>query len=290
MKTAKVTILNSMAGKDFEQALDQHRAWGIDVLDLKDAIFGKGIVELTRAEAERAANLIVERRLSVYCFSTGLFGGDIELGEDKFRKAYLDKMAHVLELAEILQPRLIRLLAAQTSRRSEVADSAAYIQENHSWLIPMYGEAIDRIHQAGFSATIENEVHNCIFSTVAEICDFFDALNQRQKLRLTWDVQNLWQMGVYPSMEVYRQLKPLIGYYHLKGGQRDGKSNKLRWRSGLADASWPVVEMTTAVVIDGVSPVICLNPSHGEAKEGYDYSGVTEKDLDFIRAHIPELR
>ena len=35
--------------------------------DLKDAIFGKSVVDLTDEEACRAAELIGERRLSVYC-------------------------------------------------------------------------------------------------------------------------------------------------------------------------------------------------------------------------------
>jgi len=64
-----VTILNSMAGADFEKELDQHVAWNIELLDLKDAIFGKGIAELTLEEAERAAKLIQARSLSVYCFN-----------------------------------------------------------------------------------------------------------------------------------------------------------------------------------------------------------------------------
>jgi hypothetical protein len=42
----QLTILNSMAGKDFVQALDQHLAWGLQVLDLKDAIYGKAVDQL----------------------------------------------------------------------------------------------------------------------------------------------------------------------------------------------------------------------------------------------------
>jgi hypothetical protein len=87
-------------------------------------------------------------------------------------------------------------------------------------------------------------------------------------------------------MSAYNQLKHLIGYYHLKGGQHDDKSMALRWRTALEDASWPLLEITRQVVADGVSHVICLNPSHGERKPGYDYSGVTKRDLDFIRREI----
>ncbi len=285
----KLTILNSMAGQQFESALDQHVAWGLTVLDLKDAIFGKGVVKLTHAEANRAADLIRARNLSVYCFSTGLFSGEIEAGEAEFRRRYLDKIEHVIEIAKPLQPQMIRLLAAQTSKRKELADSIGYIRENHPWLNPLYAQAIDRLHDAGFKVTIENEVGNCIFSNPKEILGFFAELNRREGVYLTWDVQNLWQMGTYPTMEVYHQLKGLIGYYHLKGGIGAMPASTLHWRSALEDASWPVVEITRQVVADGVSPVICLNPSHGKVKEGYDYQNIVKRDLDFIRREIPEI-
>ena len=87
-------------------------------------------------------------------------------------------------------------------------------------------------------------------------------------------------MGTYPTMDVYYKLKGLIGYYHLKGGQqRDGNSD-LYWRSSLEDASWPVAEITRQVVMDGLSQMICLNASHGQAKAGYDYNNMTKRDLD----------
>lgn len=287
----KITILNSMAGREFEQALDQHVSWGIEILDLKDAIFGKSIVQLTEEQAEGAAALIHERGLSVYCFSTGLFHGDVELGETRFREDYLDKIDHVIELAGILQPDIIRLLPARTSRRTEIGDSVEYIRERHPWLIPLYAEAIHQLYDSGFDVTIENEVGGCIFSNPEEIINFFEELDCEEEVCFTWDVQNLWQMGTYPTMDVYDKLKGLMCYYHLKGGQSsDGApGSPLLWRSALEDASWPVVEITQQVVIDGGCQVICLNASHGRPKEGYDYSNITKRDLDFVRRIISEV-
>jgi len=76
-------------------------------------------------------------------------------------------------------------------------------------------------------------------------------------------------MGTYPTVEVYEALRPLLGYVHVKGGQAAADDPaKLKWKVGLDEASWPVREVIQAVVDDGVSPVICLNPAHGEWKNG----------------------
>jgi hypothetical protein len=289
LEEVKITILNSMAGGDFEKALDQHVSWDIKALDLKDSIFCKGIADLTEDEARQAAKAIAKRDLSVYCLSTGLFHGHVEQGEEKFRRDYFSKIDHVIRLAEILQPQMIRLLSAQTSRRNEIDNSIDYIQSNHRWLIPLYAESIDRIYDSGYRVTIENEVGNCIFAGTQEIIDLFGELGRREKVCFTWDVQNLWQMGTYPTMDVYNRLRDLMGYYHLKGGQKDENTGKLLWRSSLEDASWQVVNITRQVVKDGIAEVICLNPSHGKTKEGYDYTDITKRDLDFVRRMIPEV-
>ena len=54
MAKIKLTLLSNMLGQDFIQALDQHVALGLTVLDLKTEIFGKQLIDLSNAEAERA--------------------------------------------------------------------------------------------------------------------------------------------------------------------------------------------------------------------------------------------
>ena len=100
----ELTVLNTMASSDFSQALDRHRQWGLRVLDLKDLIFDKRIVDLTQEEALRARELIRHHGLSVYCFSTQLFEAEVELGEEVFRRDHLGKIDHTIRVARILQP------------------------------------------------------------------------------------------------------------------------------------------------------------------------------------------
>ena len=285
-----LAVLSDMAGGgDFAAALGTQQEWGLRYLDLKGGIFGKSLLELTDDEAEEAARLIRARGMTVYCFSTTLFHPEVELGEAEFRRSQLSGVARVIELAQRLQPRLIRLLAAQTRLRAEIQDSIAYVRRAYPWVIPLYREAVAMIAAAGFHTTIENEVGHCLFSHPQEVLDFFAELNCPKSVHFTWDVQNLWQCGTFPSMEVYQQLQPLIGYYHVKGGQVGEEGRSLCWSSRLEDACWPVLEITRQVVRDGVSPVICLNPSHGQPRPGYDYHETFRGDLDFLRRAIPEI-
>ena len=282
MAPVEITMLNSMAHREFADSVRQHRAWGLKVMDLKDCLFGKNLLDLTDAQATIAAALITEHDLSVYCFSTGLFYDDMEMGEAAFRATLSGKVARTIALAKILRPKIIRLLAARTSKRNQITEAMGYIQAKHPWLIPLYRQAIDQLADAGLPVTIENECHDCLLAKPAEVRFFFQAL-ERPQVSFTWDVQNFWQMGTFPSLSVYHELRDLVGYYHVKGGQCVTPSDRLEYRSALEDASWPVAEITQAVIAGGRSPVICINPPHGQAKAGVDYSNVTLRDLNYLK-------
>ncbi len=281
---ARITILSDMAGQKLSGQLDQAARWGLATLDLK-TVFDKNIADLTDAETGELAAALAERGIGAHAFSTHLFKLKVEAGEAAFA-AQLNLLDHVLVLARRLQPQAIRLIAAETLRRSEIQNSWSYLRNEQSWLPPLYAEAVDRIHAAGFQTVIENEIDGCIFATPGEIVDFFTALDRRDKVSYTWDVQNLWQMGTFPTMEVYQKLRPFIGYLHLKGGIAGEDGRTLRWRSTLEAASWPVLAITRAAMADGISHGICLNPSHGDFHPDHSMEGSCERDLAFLRREL----
>jgi hypothetical protein len=274
-----------MAGSQFVKALNHHVAWSIPVLHLRDHVYGKTAVELTHKEAQRAAVLINERGLHVYSLVAPLFHEPVEHGEDYFRKYHLDPLKHVLEIADILKPRVVCLLSPATAKRGTTQDAVGYVKRNHRWLFPLYHEAVDRIDLAGFQAAIENESGDCILGTPAEILDFFAAQRYLERVRLAWDVANLWHCGVFPTLTVYQNLKPLIGCVHVAGGQHGLTNTAPKWRSALDEASWPVADIVRQIARDRSSPVICLEPSCGKPKPGHDGAPPleVERDLKFLR-------
>lgn len=278
----RLTMLNTMASHDFEQALDRFHAWGLEAVDLKNGIYGESVERLTAAQAESAAEAMRRRGLQAYCLSTELFHDDLEQGEAHFREHHLDRVDQAIAVARILKPSMIRLLSARTACGADADGRAELLANSRPWLIRLYQEAIDRIAGAGFMVTIENEAHRNMWSHPQEIISFFAELNRPGRVHFTYDVQNLWQMGTFPTIEAYRQLRPLIGFLHVKGGKLGETGNALRWRSTLEEASWPVAEIVRSAILDRCSPVICLNPSHGQEQEGQAGQDRVEQDLQYM--------
>lgn len=285
----ELTVLNRMADPDFDRAVAQHVEWGLHWMDLRDGIYDKGIAELDVATAERAKAAIDAAGLEVYCLSSPIMNDHIEKGEAHFRVNHIDRIAAMADTVRILRPKYFRLLAAEFEGRRPGETMTETLQREHPWVIPAYREAIDRVAELGVAVTIENEWRNCIITTADDAHAFFDAVDRKGVVGYTWDVQNQWTSGFFPSVAEYRRMSALIQYVHLKGGQyADPVTRELAWRAGLAEASWPVREIVQAVLDDAVSPVICLNPSHGELKASYDYdyATVTKRDIDFLRAEF----
>ena len=282
MTSVGVTMLNSMAAESFEESLDRHVEWGLSHLDLKESIFGKLTTELNDSECERAVDLIASKGLSVHCLSTPLFSGVVESRQDFTR--HVDMTEDVLRIAAAMKPDMVRVLAPQTDCRSEHDNAVAYVRRAHGWLFDMYRSVIARLSDAGLTVTIENSPAGCILSKPDEVQAFFDILDAGSAAQFTWDVQNMWDAGTFPSLDVYERLRPYMGYYHVKGGQSaTGGVGPLYWNSSLEDATWPVEAITHRVIADGATKFICLNPSHGRGKPGYDYGSVLLRDLRFIR-------
>ncbi|MFE2046234.1 sugar phosphate isomerase/epimerase family protein [Streptomyces sp. NPDC059477] len=306
-QAADLTALNVMGAWDFDAAVDRFARWGLRWMDIWGAIYGKSVADLDTDTAGRAASALQRAGLRAYCLSTRVFDDHVERGEEAFRTEHLATLDRVLEAAAVLRPRFVRLIAGKLTGAG-AGRTMSRLRNEHPWVADVYRQAARRIVDAGFIPTLENEVHDCFLADPRDFVDFVDWVQPPDPFSVTWDIQNAWEMGVFPTIEGYRTLRPLIGYVHTKGGLAAADDpSRLRWSVGLDSASWPVVEILQAAVDDGVSPVICLNPSHGQWRVGYDYgapgafrpdvpfeqwdmSQVTERDLTFLRARIKGIR
>lgn len=284
-----LTLLSSILGADFPLTLERQQVIGIKFLDLKDGLWGRTVEQLSEEESARAAVLIRDYDLQVHCFSTSIGHTPLEPGTDEaaFRARHEPALQNAIRVAGVLRPQVIRLLAPRLAPGpGEIA--VARLQREFPWAVGVYREWVDRITSAGFGVLIENEAKGCLLGSVTDVLVFFEALD-RPAARYTWDVQNLWQSGTFPSLDVYRQLKPLIGAVHLKGGRAGDDGITLERAASLEDASWPVLNIVRAVVADRVAPYICLNPSHGQKPVGWNVWEVAQREIAFLRREIPEI-
>jgi sugar phosphate isomerase/epimerase len=282
----QITMLNSMGGADFEVCARQHVTLGLRWLDLKDRLWGQTINDLSLENAARVLDIAQAHGLGVASFSTALCSSNLEEGEASFRAAHLSTLQHVLKVAKILRPQTIRLLSPVIQPFPANGDSLGLVERQHAWIFAVFREMIDRMTEAGQQVLIENEAAGAIFNTTTSIQGFFERLNRPGQARFTWDVQNFWEAGVFPSLDVYRALKPLIGCIHLKGGRIEGNRRELVWASSLDEASWPVAGIVNAAIADRVAPFICLNPSHGKRPPGWNLADITRRDVEFLRRTI----
>lgn len=287
--SAQLTLLSSILGPDFPLALGRQKTVGIRFLDLKDGLWGKTVEQLDGNEANRAAYLIREFGLETHCFSTSIGHTRLETdtSEADFRARHEPVLDNAIRVAQVLRPQVIRLLAPKISTESDAIAVVRMLRE-FPWVIGVYRDWVDRIAAADFGILIENEAWECLLGSVADIQLFFAELD-RPVARYTWDVQNLWQMGTFPSLDVYRELKPLIGAVHLKGGRAGDDGKTLERAAPLEEASWPVLEIVRAVVADGVAPYICLNPSHGKKPTDWNVWEVAQSEIAFLRREILEI-
>jgi len=293
---AHLTMLSEMMGGELPAAIERLAGLGIRHLDLKGGVFGRNIAELDDAQNERLAALVASANMEVYCFSSVLGRWSIDaVGEREFRERLVGGVRCVLATARCVRPALVRLLGCTFAARADVADANDYLAAKAPWVYAAYGEAIAALREGGLAVTIENEPGS-IFTHPVETLGFFARLACPDAVGFTWDVQNMWQSGTLPSLAVYEALRPIVNYVHLKGGcGRRAAPDTLAYRTTLAQASWPVAEIVAAVLADGVSPVLCLNPPHGRdpsavlgAPPGLE-PYAPQRDVAFLRATFPEI-
>jgi sugar phosphate isomerase/epimerase len=295
---ARLSMLADMMGDDLDLAVDRLLELGVRHLDLKKSVYGRTIEDLSDLERTRLAALIDRTGVEIYSFSSTLGLLDpSETDESSFRRRLDDGIDNLLATLPYVRPRMIRLLACSFGERAAWVDSNDYLEREKPWVYGAYRDAIERIHAAGSVTTIENEPKT-IFSSPEETIGFFERLGVGAKAGITWDIQNMWQSGTYPTLDVYLRLKPVINYVHLKGGR--GTPEKLTFRAPLESASWPVREIVGAALANGVSPVLCLNGSHGAVPESYPFGNRDDwreliraeaiRDVAYLRATFQEIQ
>jgi sugar phosphate isomerase/epimerase len=266
---ARLSILAEILGKDLEKVSHELPEIGLSLLDLKRHVFGHAIEEMDDTARDKLAVLMDQSDIEIFSFSSTCGYQNVSTTSERdFRDHLTRGVDNMLETLSIVRPTMVRLLACSFDVREAWDESNAYLEQHAPWVYDAYDDAIERIAEAGVAVTIENEP-NTILSNPQETVGFFDRLRTRDRVGFTWDIQNMWQSGSYPTVEAYQVLRPVINYVHTKGGQGTYEGPELlTFRSPLETATWPVREILGEILEHDSNSVICINTSHGKVPAG----------------------
>ena len=195
----RLTLLNSMADRDFDRALDQHAAWNLELLDLKDCAFtASRSRNSTLDEAGRASEAIggyagfqsIVFRRSLFFRRDGSRRSRIpqapssSAGRGTRHSADSQAATHSSVAAQSETPQGTLSTRSVTLRRAaDVAPAASTWKRSSKFM------------RLDFKTVIENEIANSIFSTPKEIVEFFKAYwgcAAKCRLRGTSPISGRW--------------------------------------------------------------------------------------------------
>lgn len=178
-----VSIFTDELGLDVAEALPIIRSWGLDTVDFRAKVFGKGIEALSDSELGELRHLVDEHNLRVGCLQTSL--GKVHLPDPERRKQEEAKLEGVIRAADALKCRLVRSFsywqpAREEHRRLNTHPDA--LDEVLELFAPIAGRAED----AGLVLSFEN-----CGVTPDEVFALLDALKV-PGWDMAWDVANSW--------------------------------------------------------------------------------------------------
>lgn len=187
---------------DLATQLDVLAAAGIRHLELR-AAWGKGVLDLTDAEAERAADELSARGFRVSALATPI--GKIRI-TDPF-PPHLEKFRRALDLARLFRTSYLRLFSFFIPEGNDPARHAAEVLDRMQALV-------EAARGSGVTLLHENEKH-IYGDTPARCLEILEAFAGRG-LRAIFDPANFVQCSVRPMTDAYPRLAPYVEYVHVK--------------------------------------------------------------------------
>jgi sugar phosphate isomerase/epimerase len=274
-----LSVMTDQLGLDFEDAVKQLAQWGVEWVDLRSGVYGKGIDDVTDADVERARAALNRQGLRVACLSSRLNSPwiDHDLSDEKDWEAELVSLYRLIELCKAFDADLLRVYAYRKPN-PDIALDRPSLEEYLGPLSRRLGEAAEVVAAEDIRLVLENETFSLV-GTCGELRQVLDAVNQRALLAC-WDVANGWACGEQPYPDGYEAIKDRIGYVHIKGAVAKAGSPDVYCGVGLVgqdDLDYGTV--LGALARDGYEGKIALHPHHNLFLEECKLQGETNPDL-----------
>ncbi len=179
---------------------------GLNGLEIR-GVDGENIADITLEKAREVRRKLDSAGLSVWSMGSPI--GKISIETEAF-EAHLDKLRHVLALADVLGAENVRLFSFYVSDDQK----AAFRNKVIDWM----GQMLDLAKDSGIDLCHENE--KGIYGDSAGRC--LDLLTAFPSLRGIFDPANFVQCG-QDTAEAWAMLKHRIKYLHIKDALPDGR-------------------------------------------------------------------
>ena len=193
--------------KPFAEQLEGMRDLGIDYIELRFAD-GRNVSELSIEEAKEIKKLLDENGIKVSAIGSPL--GKIKLDGDM--KSHMETAAHVFEMANIMETKLIRVFSFYAPEERNIHDCRDEV-------IAALTEMLSLARKYGVILCHENEAK--IYGDTPEYCrDLLDVFGG--ELKCVFDMGNYVLENVDPYPKAYELLKKDVAYFHIKDSMFEG--------------------------------------------------------------------
>lgn len=178
---------------------------GLNGLEIR-GVDGQNIADISMEKAREVRRMLDDAGLSVWSMGSPI--GKIGIESNDF-PAHLDKLRHVLTLADVLGAKNVRMFSFFVPQ-GKAADFRGKVMDQ-------VGQMVDASKGSGIKLCHENE--KGIYGDMADRCH--DLLTTFPELDGVFDPANFVQCG-QDTLEAWKLLKDRIRYLHIKDALADG--------------------------------------------------------------------
>lgn len=280
----RLGVITDEISPSLTEALDWIAAEGLRYAEIR-MVDGKNVAALSDEEADRVRREAEARGLSISGVASPLFkcaldpAREVETGdrfgqEEESVEAHFGKLARVMDIAERLGTRFIRIFSFWRER-----DPALYTSEIAAHL----SRAAAMAEARGQILLLENE-RSCNGGYAAEVASFVKAVGSPH-LRALWDPGNEAQSGTWSFPKDYETVRDTLAHVHIKDSIIDdsGKPRCVPVGQGRV----PYAEQIRLLESDGYTGLYVIE-THYTPPGGTKADG-TKQSLEGLRAALASM-
>ena len=181
-----ISVFSDEMGKDFKEALPIYASWGMEYVDFRALINGKGIHAQTNDELKEIKALLKEYNMKPAVLQSSLC--KVHLPDEVRIKAEMEKLEGLIRAADILECPMIRSFNFWQHKEGEAGlGDLAMRPDELARVMEMFDPFVKRAREAGLIFGIEN-----CGQTPDEVISILEAYNV-PGWGLAWDVANMFE-------------------------------------------------------------------------------------------------